>query len=288
MGLGDFFEDIAGGVLSAFGKGAAEDFFGDSNARTQYNRSIDMMNMQADINKEFYKNRYRWTTEDMRAAGLNPILAASGGFSVGQGPSVGLPAVSMAPTPNMPTAVASARDVVQMKKTDAEIGEVFARTSKANNEAIESIERARQSRAQQNLITTQEAKTAEEVLVAIRQVDSITKNIEKMTHEILALDQKVEVGKAEVQTMALQRKVLKEEAERLATAVKVLKLGVPELEKTAEVYRGRGGTVIKYAEEILHAIGPGITGGLVGGMFGSFMRSGRRKGIDWSKENFGR
>ena len=32
--------------------------------------------------KEAYQNRYRWTMDDMRKAGLNPILAASGGFNV--------------------------------------------------------------------------------------------------------------------------------------------------------------------------------------------------------------
>lgn len=34
-----------------------------------------------------YRHRYQWTAEDMRKAGLNPILAASSGFDVGQAPN---------------------------------------------------------------------------------------------------------------------------------------------------------------------------------------------------------
>ena len=42
-----------------------------------------------------YRNRYLWTVEDMRQAGLNPILAATGG-QVG-----GAASAPMAQTPNM-------------------------------------------------------------------------------------------------------------------------------------------------------------------------------------------
>lgn len=63
-----------GGVASSIGGGFLSNHF----AKQAYKRSV-----------KAYKNRYLWTTRDLKRAGLNPILAVSG-MSAGGQPSSGM------------------------------------------------------------------------------------------------------------------------------------------------------------------------------------------------------
>lgn len=266
---------------------AMSGLFNRSSAKQQQAASLYAMQQEAEINKEMYQQRYQWTAKDMIKAGLNPILAAGGGFSVGSGPSVGLPTMASAAPMQVPDIASSARSMAEADKVEEEKREVIARTVKAGNEAIESIERARTNRAQQNLLTTQEARTAEEVIRTIQEVKQISSRIGLMDWQAAREESTIETQGVERSAMGASMELMDAHIRQLSQATKNLRLLMPELERTSDVYSGRAGTVIKYAEEILHAIGPGVTGGLVGGMFGSYMRSGRRgKQYDWSKDNF--
>ena len=61
--------NIAGSVLG--GLGSAE-------VQSKYNE--EAIRLQNELNVENYKHRYQWAVDDMRNAGLNPILAATNGI----------------------------------------------------------------------------------------------------------------------------------------------------------------------------------------------------------------
>lgn len=67
--LSDTLGNIAGSVLGNLSS---------SEIQSQYNEKA--IRLQNELNVENYKNRYQWAVEDMRSAGLNPILAATNGI----------------------------------------------------------------------------------------------------------------------------------------------------------------------------------------------------------------
>lgn len=102
---------------------------------------------QAARNRRFvaqmYKKRYQFTVEDMRKAGLNPILAANGG-SVGSVPSVSTPTMTNALEAGVSGALSTARAVsdiqaqsVSNAKTEADQKLAEANTQLAQGKKIE-------------------------------------------------------------------------------------------------------------------------------------------------------
>ncbi len=63
------------GLGSLFG--AADKFVGGA---IDYHYNKKLMDYQAKIQEQQYRQRYQWSTEDMKKAGLNPILAATSGI----------------------------------------------------------------------------------------------------------------------------------------------------------------------------------------------------------------
>lgn len=96
------------------------------------------------LSMDAYKKRYQHTMEDMRRAGLNPILAASGGFNVGSGPTASAPTAHMANSPetfmtnaksvqNIDQSKATVRSILKdVEKTGGEIGKIAKETRNLN------------------------------------------------------------------------------------------------------------------------------------------------------------
>ena len=117
---------IAGSAIGALGD------IGGQFVQNEFNKG--RMKDQYQYNREMYQNRYQWTMRDMRAAGLNPILA--GNLGAGSPTGVGLPGSGMS-TPGS-TAVRAFQARQQQKLIKQQIDESKARTKEhdANAEKL--------------------------------------------------------------------------------------------------------------------------------------------------------
>lgn len=162
MGLFDFVKDIGksvvggigGGILNLGGKFLEDQLVNDPNSADAYSRQ-----------KDFYRNRYQWMMQDMRKAGLNPILAAgSAGFSTS-----GTPTVQMSQQP-VTDLTASAKNLSEVSLLEEQSKTEQQRQLKTLAETKTEIQKRFLTRAQAGLVAEQERQ--------------IWFNIEKMQSEI--------------------------------------------------------------------------------------------------------
>lgn len=131
------------GIIGNVGGAVIGGLFGQSSAADQFNRQKKLIDYQHQLQVDDFKHRYQWSTEDMKAAGLNPILAATSGIG-GNISGVSAGNAAMAPTPDFANAINSglARDLVKsemkIKQQEADTNRMNAETARDNvNNEIE-------------------------------------------------------------------------------------------------------------------------------------------------------
>lgn len=103
------------GIIGNVGGALVGGLFGQSSASQQFERQKELMALQHQYQVDDYRHRYQWSTEDMKAAGLNPILAATNGIG-GSINGVSAGAASMAPVPDFAGAMSSAFQTSSQKE----------------------------------------------------------------------------------------------------------------------------------------------------------------------------
>lgn len=171
-----------------------------------------------------YRNRYAWTVNDMRVAGINPIMAATGGFSVGQAPSVETPRVFKAETGR------SSFDLASSAKAFKEIDKVEKEIDLLEKKADETVANAAKIRAEQGVLTETEKKINQEYWNARQEFNHITQKAYKT-----AEDRKLIAAKA----MEIYARLVK-------------------LNKISNVYKGALGQWMAYIQEVAKTLNLGI------------------------------
>jgi len=277
-------------LVNALTEMYVQDYFNDANATTGWNRNQDAMALQYAYNSKAYQQRYQNTVADMKAAGLNPILAATGGFSVGNAPSVGLPNVAQS-YPVTSTLSSSAKGFAEAALSDAERSKtieetkkVIEETAKVIQDRAKSLEETLLYREQQRLVGAQEREMVERVVKTYTEVGEISARIQKTAVEMSKLESDINLNKEQVLNLKAERQVMSSQVGLLDNKAQEALYALSELARTSEVYEGPAGKIIAHVKEIMRAIGiipavVGYTGGRLLGRTGGSKVSPGQSGI---------
>lgn len=213
----DFIKPIASNILGNVGgqvignalvtQPNANTAFGQSQYATAqaYERSKEAASAAWDRSYGAYKTRYQDTMNDMRLAGLNPILAASGGFNVGSSPNAPAASVSTAqafkadqPTYNYSQ---SALDLSQKDKTEMETKKTEVEVRKVYADVLQTIANT--------IYTTAQSKLAGQ-------------NLQNAIQQHAKIVQDIKLGKLSLEQRNMRMKVLRRLEKEMGASVKIL------------------------------------------------------------------
>lgn len=265
MAIGQFLAGMAGQGAAKFMDYGIQDQFADSNAKDQLHYNLQLMEQQYRYNKSMFSKRYQMMADDLRAAGLNPILAASGGFSPGGSPSVGLSSQSQAPTYNAESIASSAKNFAEAKGVESEIAkrqneikEISANIRVKNEEVALKIAQTASERKKAGLIQAQEAKALQEVEESVQRVNYMQHQIWKIEQEVTLINKQILTESERVNLTKVQRAETEKKKELLEQEIRKYVAALMQLEKIGDVYKSDVGTALVVINEIIDSLGLGI------------------------------
>jgi hypothetical protein len=179
---------------------------------------------------EAYKTRYQDTTTDMRKAGLNPILAASGGFNVGNSVTSNMPQTFMPEPINF---ASSAESIGKAMESSANVEKTKEETKLTAKKVVHEYEKILKTRADKKLVTAKEKESVQQQL-------NLLKMHEKLMAEIRHTDASTETLKTKLKPLKLLNKRIME--------------GQMRLEEYTKLYKNSTSTVKVYLKNALEQV----------------------------------
>lgn len=294
--VGDIFGDVSSAYLTdqIISRPQASDAFNQSlegmrlqnqfntaHATTAYQRSKEEAINQFNRESSAYRQRYQWTMDDMKKAGLNPILAASGGFNVGSGPDASMANIPMAHT-NMATGVLphypqagssalrfsqSAKERKTIDKLDSDIKLNLTKGLFNLSKAKEAIVNISKIRAERNLLTAKEKSEVQRAQNLVNEFSLLSNQIKESAERAKLLNSQTHLAEAEIENVQAIARKNRADLNRVKALTAQLEAGLVKLQKTSNVYKGVSGTILTWIQEILRTLNP-IVAGTAGAIIG--------------------
>jgi hypothetical protein len=260
--VGDIAGDLLGSVGSAYG---ANELINKPNAELAYEQSKEAATTAWERSKEgastafmrelysaqqahkrnliAYRQRFQTTMNDMRKAGLNPILAAgSGGFNVGQTP--------VAP---MASAVAARAEKARGFKPDVPVDYLSTGREKTAS-AKESLENVYLIRAKKGVATQEERKLVEEIYNIQRTYLKIGAEISQLTENIRKIKAQRDYTQADTIKVENENKLITLKRKELKKIIDKLKFNLKRLHTLDPMYDRPTGRYIREFNETLRGL----------------------------------
>lgn len=197
-----------------------------------------------------YSTRYQTTMQDMRKAGLNPILASSGGFSVGNSPQMAAPQAFQAPAPVVLPSSHSAKNVAEVgnieedtRKKIEEQKNIVQQTNKLLEEQVNIFEDTIKKRKEQNVLDAQEVKTYQETLNLVQDFQIKLKQVQKISEEIELTKAQTGTSRAQTAELYALEKQARQKTKELAELTRQAQYKADEDKAVTNIYRGIFGNI---------------------------------------------
>jgi len=218
---------------------------------SQYATDMSRVNAKEAFERSYgaYKSRYQDTARDMKAAGINPIMAASSGFQVGNAVNAPIAQSFQPHQPNI-NAVNSGKTLQEQQKIKAE--------------TVKTFEQALKIRAETGLATANEKKAVQDTQNLKRNMVLMAKQINLTQQKIKESRSKVELTDSKIAETNVNIKKIKEQKLKIIKEAQKLGYESQKLKRVADVYASPSGKILVWINEILGSLG--INVGLIKGL----------------------
>lgn len=221
-----------------------------------------LLERQIEWQKEVLQNKVQWNVEDMKAAGLNPVLSVmSGGAASGSAPSVSAPQVQNPAQAASNSAMAVSQIVNQAKAmaNDSLRADSEVQVNNARSAQLESEQRKNDSLVESGLFGAQTAAQQSSAAQAYQQIEYLKSAQSKIGQEIKESTARIDVMRQEVVNMSAQVDYLRQQGAEsksrqalyaAESALRHKQAELTELEKSTEVLRAENWEVANELERL--------------------------------------
>ncbi|QXP08256.1 MAG: DNA pilot protein [Arizlama microvirus] len=255
----DGFTGGIGSTVLGLGSSLFGNFLNKNNAQDAFENSQSAARESAAFNAEQYAKRFQTSAADMRKAGLNPILAAGGGFSGGGAPTMSsAQSFQAAPVQDI---TSSAKNLSEMNRTItdekrllAETENVIEDTKKKSAETLNTIQDTLKKREETGLAKANERNAVQQLTNLQWEALKSAETVKLLKEQTLQAATQAGLNQAQKWQAIENEKKIKQETANLQKQYKLLEADVKRVQAIDDVYGNDAGALLTIMRETMRSL----------------------------------